>query len=66
MSDVWEMIFGAQSLAAGADTDTDGFSNLYEASAGTNLSILDRFRVFPLSHPEMMCRFHGRVPRQTI
>ena len=36
MSDVWEMIFGAQSLAAGVDTDQDGFGNLYEASAATN------------------------------
>jgi uncharacterized protein (DUF1800 family) len=36
MSDVWEMIFGAQGLAASADTDGDGFTNLEEARAGTN------------------------------
>ena len=36
MSDVWEMIFGAHGLAASADTDGDGFSNIEEARAGTN------------------------------
>ena len=36
MSDVWELIFGAQSLTAAADTDGDGFTNLEESRAGTN------------------------------
>ena len=36
LSDVWELIFGAQSLIASADTDGDGSSNLVEAAAGTN------------------------------
>src|SRR3954469_10015009 len=36
MSDVWELIYGAQGLTASADTDGDGFSNLKESRAGTN------------------------------
>ena len=35
-SDVWEMIYGAGGLAAGADADGDGFSNASESAAGTN------------------------------
>ncbi len=41
-SDVWEMAWSAPGLAAGADTDGDGFSNAQESAAGTNpLSALD-------------------------
>jgi uncharacterized protein (DUF1800 family) len=36
MSDVWEMIYGAQGLSPSADTDGDGFTNLEESRAGTN------------------------------
>ena len=35
-SDVWEMIFGANGLAASGDADGDGFSNASESAAGTN------------------------------
>jgi uncharacterized protein (DUF1800 family) len=36
LSDVWEMIFQAQGLSAGADTDGDGWTNAAESIAGTN------------------------------
>ena len=36
MSDVWEMVFGAQSLLPNIDTDGDGFTNAQEALAGTD------------------------------
>src|SRR4029434_6083640 len=36
LSDVWEMIFQAQGLLAGADTDGDGGTNAAESIAGTN------------------------------
>jgi hypothetical protein len=35
-SDVWEMLTGASSLAAGQDADGDGFSNASESVAGTD------------------------------
>ncbi len=35
-SDIWEMVFSASGLAAGADADGDGFSNASESAAGTN------------------------------
>jgi hypothetical protein len=36
LSDVWEMIYQAQGLAPGADTDGDGWTNAAESIAGTN------------------------------
>jgi len=36
MSDIWELIYSATNLDPNADTDGDGFSNLQEATAGTN------------------------------
>lgn len=36
MSDIWEMIFSAQNLAANADSDGDGFTNLQESLAATH------------------------------
>ncbi len=36
LNDIWEIVYGAQSLAAAADTDGDGASNLDESNAGTN------------------------------
>jgi uncharacterized protein (DUF1800 family) len=36
MSDIWEWVFNANSLAANADTDNDGVSNLKESLAGTD------------------------------
>jgi len=36
LSDVWELIFSAQSLSSTADTDGDGFNNAQESGAGTN------------------------------
>lgn len=36
LSDVWELIYNAQSLTAGADTDSDGYDNLRESAGGTN------------------------------
>jgi len=36
MSDVWELIFGAQGLSSGLDTDGDGFVNSQEALAATD------------------------------
>lgn len=36
MDDVWEMIYGAQSLVASIDTDGDGFTNSLESRAGTD------------------------------
>jgi len=35
-SDVWEVFYAASGLSANADTDHDGFSNTFEAAAGTN------------------------------
>jgi uncharacterized protein (DUF1800 family) len=46
MSDIWEMIFNAQNLAANGDSDSDGFTNFQEALAAT-----DPFN--PLSHPSI-------------
>ena len=36
MSDVWEQFYQAQGLAANADADGDGQTNLAESIAGTN------------------------------
>jgi uncharacterized protein (DUF1800 family) len=36
LNDVWEIIFGAQSLTASGDADGDGASNGAESAAGTN------------------------------
>ena len=36
LNDVWEIIFGAQSLVASADADGDGATNGAESRAGTN------------------------------
>ncbi len=36
LNDVWEMIYGAQSLAASGDADGDGATNGEESRAGTN------------------------------
>jgi hypothetical protein len=36
MSDIWELMYGAQSLNPGDDTDGDGVSNQAESTAGTN------------------------------
>ncbi len=52
MSDVWEMIFGAQNLLPNVDTDGDGFTNTQEALAGT-----DPFDA--KSHPTLSFAFAG-------
>jgi hypothetical protein len=36
MSDIWEWIYGAYGINPNLDPDGDGFSNLQEATAGTN------------------------------
>src|ERR1700690_2673306 len=36
ISDIWEWIYGANDISPGTDADGDGFSNLQEATAGTN------------------------------
>jgi uncharacterized protein (DUF1800 family) len=36
LNDVWELIYNAGSLAPGADTDGDGFTNAQESMAGTD------------------------------
>jgi uncharacterized protein (DUF1800 family) len=36
MSDVWEWLYDANGINPNADSDGDGFSNLQEATAGTN------------------------------
>jgi hypothetical protein len=36
MSDVWEWLYNSYGISPGADPDSDGFSNLQEAAAGTN------------------------------
>jgi uncharacterized protein (DUF1800 family) len=36
LNDVWELIYGASGLPAGADTDGDGTTNGQESTAGTN------------------------------
>ena len=36
MSDVWEWLYNANSINPNADSDGDGFSNLQEATAGTD------------------------------
>jgi len=36
LDDIWELIYGASGLAAGADTDGDGWTNAQESAAGTN------------------------------
>ena len=36
MSDIWEWIYNANGINPNADSDGDGFSNLQEATAGTN------------------------------
>lgn len=35
-SDVWELVYGASGLTAGADADGDGWTNAQESAAGTN------------------------------
>ena len=46
MSDIWELVYGAQSLNPQADTDGDGMTNLQESQAGTNpFSPASRFAV---------------------
>jgi hypothetical protein len=49
LSDVWESLYEAQSLAAAVDTDGDGFSNLVESIAGTDPRMV-------LSRPEIALR----------
>ena len=46
MSDIWEMIFNAQNLAASADSDADGFTNFQESLAATD-------PLNALSHPSI-------------
>ena len=36
LSDIWEWVYGANGVISGADSDGDGYSNLQEATAGTN------------------------------
>jgi len=36
LNDIWEMIYGASALTAGADNDGDGWTNAKESAAGTN------------------------------
>jgi len=36
MSDIWEWYYSATNISPNADSDGDGFSNLQEATAGTN------------------------------
>ena len=46
MSDIWELVYGAQGLDPQADTDGDGMTNLQESIAGTNpFSATSRFSV---------------------
>ena len=51
-SDIWEVCYGASGLLPNADADGDGFSNAFEAAAGTN-------PFDPTSHP-----FMGLAPAQ--
>ncbi len=51
MSDIWEWMYGAYGASPSADPDGDGFSNLQEATAGTNPFDSNSYPRIPLVFP---------------
>lgn len=54
LSDVWELIYGANGLTPTGDTDGDGFTNLEESIAATD-------PLSPLSYPQLTFEFDGAL-----
>lgn len=67
MSDVWEEIYNASALTAGADADGDGVSNGKEARAGTspfNANSLPKISAWTKSATNVVVSFIGELGKQ--